>query len=201
MCGGKEIKARVHPPEASTVIAFGQSSDPPPYRQQKTGLFRNTMIAPATQKLCHRVTKGPSPCQGSPTTAYNSRSRSLCGGKEIKARVHPPDASIVKAFSQSSVPSPNHQQKTGLFRNTMIAPATQKLCHRVTKGPSPCQGSQGDKRTVPLSGFNAKALPQGDKRTVPLSGTAPTPRICTGSPHASRLHFFQLSSFRFPLAN
>ena len=31
---------------------------------------------------------------------------------------------------------------------------------------------QGDKRTVPLSGFNAKALPQGDKRTVPLSGFA-----------------------------
>jgi hypothetical protein len=36
-----------------------------------------------------------------PLTAYNSRSRSLCGGKEIKARVHPPEISIVKALCQS----------------------------------------------------------------------------------------------------
>jgi len=37
----------------------------------------------------------------SPLTAYNSRGRSLCGGKEIKARVHPPETSIVKALCQS----------------------------------------------------------------------------------------------------
>jgi hypothetical protein len=32
---------------------------------------------------------------------YNSRSRSLCGGKEIKARVSPSESSIAKAYFQS----------------------------------------------------------------------------------------------------
>jgi len=33
----------------------------------------------------------------------NSRSRSLCGGKEVKARVYPPETAIVKTFCQSWV--------------------------------------------------------------------------------------------------
>ena len=105
----------------------------PPDHQQKTGLFRNTMIAPAPRKPCHRVAFPLSPdqlanCQGDKRTVplsvypsyfqlssfcfplpnyptnqpqHNSRSRSLCGGKEIKARVSPPEYSIVKAFCQS----------------------------------------------------------------------------------------------------
>ena len=114
---------------------------PPPYHQQQTGLFRNTLIAPATKEHCRRVTKGPSPCQGSPATACNSRSRSLCGGKEIKARVCPPETSTVKAFGQSSAPS--------------IPPAEDRAFPEYID----CS-------------CNAKALPQGDKRTVPLSGFA-----------------------------
>ena len=46
-------------------------------------------------------------------TAYNSRSRSLCGGKEIKARVHPPETSIVKTFCQSNAFIPTTSRRPG----------------------------------------------------------------------------------------
>jgi hypothetical protein len=124
----------------------------------------------------------------------------LCGGKEIKARVHPPDNSIVKAFGQSWPPSiPTTEDRAFPEYNDCSGNAPARHKDRSLTAPGCCSARHGDR---PLSPLRLRFAP--DNWSVPVApvSSAPAGRqrrrplqpLGHYLPHSSN---FLLSSFCF----